>query len=951
MADLDDLINDINNTVSTKKGKGKKAPAKKAKDDIDDLIPSTNTQTTTEVKQEISTNEPNKEIKEQPKQATKEAKKEATVEPVKPKEEAKATTKEDNEQEDENEQEGEAEAEAATDKKDETKKKKVVKKVVVKKGAKGKDKDLFLKLAQQQVLLNKQMEDQRKKEEEEALRKQKEEEERQRKEEEERQLKLLEEEKERKRRDDERIAMKMKKDEYEEFCKNRDKTLSLLKSQGLSLDEMLSNAANQKHKKKKHVAKEDKKEETQVVNENDKNAKKESMNETKAENSNVANNTEIDDWECELDAPDKKEVDKKIEEENKKKEAERLQKELEEKLAKEEELKEAEITLRKPIICVLGHVDTGKTKILDKIRRTNVQLGEAGGITQQIGATNFPLENIEGYLTDVDPKFKFDPPKIPGFLIIDTPGHESFQNLRSRGQSLCDLAVVVIDIMHGLENQTISSLEMLKKKKTPFIIALNKIDRIHEWKQYDWLPFRKSYDLQKPAVRQRFDNMLQGTITQLIKVVGLNTALFDRNENMKEFVNIIPTSAFSGEGIPDLMNMFLYVGEKFLSKKLTSQKKVQCSVLEVKVLEGTGHTIDVVLVNGTLKVGDKIIVAGMNGPIKTVIKYLLTPQPMKDIRIKTEYTHHKEIDGAIGLKIFAKDLEGALAGSTLYVYKNDQEAKEIVEEVDKECDSIIRKFINKEGKGVLVTSSSLGALEACLEFLNENDAEGTVMVAGVSLGFVQKKDVIKILTIHNKEKEKLREIYKEEVVILAFDVHIHKDAQEYADLHGVKIITAEKIYELKTKYAEYRNYCFEERKKDRMKEAIFPCSVKIVPKGVFHKYDPVVVGVDVEEGMLKTGTPLYCVEKKKLLGVVESIEKNGKQTNNVVKKDGSVAVKIKGAHSNIAYKTHFDEGDNLISNISRLSIDRMKEYFYDELEKNQEYIDLIKRFKVILDIR
>lgn len=920
MADIDDLMNDINSTVTQKKGKAKKG--KKTKEDTIDEQP--------------IVQEQKQELVEQPKSIIVEKKEE-------PKQIVEEKKEEDNE--DKDDQENQEETGETGDKKDETKKKKIIKKVVVKKGAKGKDKDkdLFLKLAQEQVKLNKQLEEQRQKEIDEEMKRQKEEELKRQKEEEER-LKLLEEEESLKRqKEEERKKLGLTAKQYDELLKKRDETLAKLGGQ--SIDDLINSAANMQRqvKKKKPVNKEnqteikiEQKEQNQTVN-----------NEKQKEEIKVVENKDVDDWETELENENTANQNSNDLVENKKHEEDKLNIE-EENLEKESEENKR---LRKPIIVVLGHVDTGKTKILDKIRRTNVQLGEAGGITQQIGATNFPYENILTYLNDIPDKLKFNPPKIPGFIIIDTPGHESFQNLRARGQSLCDLAVVVIDIMHGLENQTISSLEMLKKKKTPFIIALNKIDKIHEWKSYEWCAFRKSYDLQKEHVKKRFDNMLQNTITQLTKVIGLNTALFDTNENMREYINIVPTSAHSGEGIPDLMNMFLYIGEKFMHKKLTAQSKLQCSVLEVKVLEGVGTTIDVVLVNGTLKTGDKIIIPGMNGPIKTQIKYLMTPKPMKDIRIKSEFTHHKEIDGAIGLKIFAKDLEGALAGSTLYVYKNDIDAKEIVEEVEKECDSIIRKFLSKDGKGVVVTSSSLGALEACLEFLNEDDAEGKVPVSGIALGFVQKKDVIKVLTIHNKEKEKLKEIYKEEFTILAFDVQVHKDAQEYADTHGVKIITAEKIYELKSKYAEYRTICFEDRKKERMKEAVFPCSLRIVPKGVFHKYDPVIVGVDVEEGILKIGTPLFCVEKKKLLGVVEGIEKNGKSTNNILKKDGSVAIRIKGHNSSVAHKTHFDEGDNLVSNITRVSIDRMKEYFYDELDKHSEYVDLIKKLKVILDVK
>ncbi|EER13663.1 eukaryotic translation initiation factor 5B, putative, partial [Perkinsus marinus ATCC 50983] len=296
---------------------------------------------------------------------------------------------------------------------------------------------------------------------------------------------------------------------------------------------------------------------------------------------------------------------------------------------------------RSPICCIMGHVDTGKTKLLDKIRRTTVQEGEAGGITQQIGATFFPEASLQDAVHKVNLTTYL---QLPGLLIIDTPGHESFNNLRVRGSSLCDIAILVVDIMHGLEPQTIESLELLRNRKCPFIIALNKIDRLYQWRSSANRPSRDSLKAQKDYVKHEFDDRLKRIQLQLAER-GLNTAVYWENHDVRRDVSIVPTSAVTGEGVPDLLYLIVKLTQTLMAKKITRQPDLfQCTVLEVKNIEGLGTTIDVILVNGRIKETDQICVCTLAGPVVTTIRALLTPPPAKEIRVKSEYVHHKVIN-------------------------------------------------------------------------------------------------------------------------------------------------------------------------------------------------------------------------------------------------------------------------------------------------------------------
>jgi translation initiation factor 5B len=303
--------------------------------------------------------------------------------------------------------------------------------------------------------------------------------------------------------------------------------------------------------------------------------------------------------------------------------------------------------------------------------------------------------------------------KLPGFLVIDTPGHESFTNLRSRGSSLCDIAILVVDIMHGLEQQTLESMDLLRQKKCPFIVALNKCDRVYQWKSVEYNNFRDSLDAQQPSAQNEFKDRCEKTILRFAEQ-GMNTLLYWENEDTEDFVSLCPTSAITGEGLPDLLTYLCVQCQTRIPKQLYEKTNFECTVLEVKIIEGLGTTIDVVLLNGILKISDTIILQGLTGPIVTQIRALLTPHPMKEMRVKNEYIHHQSIKGAMGIKISAPGLEQAIAGAELLRANGQKEIDAAVEEIEGNMYDIMDKFVDKNSDGVCVQASTIGSLEALL---------------------------------------------------------------------------------------------------------------------------------------------------------------------------------------------------------------------------------------------
>lgn len=572
--------------------------------------------------------------------------------------------------------------------------------------------------------------------------------------------------------------------------------------------------------------------------------------------------------------------------------------------------------LRAPISVIMGHVDTGKTSLLDKIRATSVQKGEVGGITQQIGATQFPQETLQKKTEAMRALYPQYQVTIPGLLMIDTPGHESFSNLRSRGSSLCDIAIVVVDLMHGLEQQTIESIRMLERKKTKFVIALNKVDRMYGWKAEENSPFRQSLQRQDENCVMEFKNRLSEVQLQLSQL-GFNSKLYWENDDVEDYISLCPTSAVTGEGIPDLLMTLIRYSQEYLVEKLMFYDYLQCTVLEVKTIEGHGATIDAMLVNGRLRRGDRIVFSTLEGPVITTIRNLLTPPPNCESRVKSDYLQHSEVQGAMGVKIVANDLLQALAGTSIMVLQEEDDENDVKSCVQADVDNITK--VKCDSQGVTVCASTLGSLEALMQFL-QKDCKPPIPVGRTKIGSLDRTDITLASLYHGKN-------LSEYAVVLAFDVEMDEEIQKLAADENVKIFSADIIYHLFDRFTQFMTELTEKRRQEAMEIAVFPCVLKILPEHIFNKKNPIVMGVEVMDGSLRVGTPLSIPQLNLYVGKVISIEANQKDVQ-MAKKGTSVSIKIENSQNeNIMYGRHFDHKNSLYSALTRRSIDALKEFF------------------------
>ncbi len=571
--------------------------------------------------------------------------------------------------------------------------------------------------------------------------------------------------------------------------------------------------------------------------------------------------------------------------------------------------------LRQPIVVVLGHVDHGKTTLLDRIRGTAVARREPGEITQHVGASVVPARVIEEI---AEPLKKIIPVKlrIPGLLFIDTPGHELFTNMRRRGGSVADFAILVVDINEGLKEQSIESLEILKQRRVPFLVAANKIDRIPGWKTQPNQPFIISMKKQSKQALELLDEKIYRLMGEL-GTQGFSSDRFDRIKDFTRTVAIVPVSGKTGEGIPELLAVLAGLTQQYLAQRLVyAEGPGKGVILEVKEETGLGHTIDIILYDGIIRRGDTIVLGSLEGPIVTKVRALLMPKPLQEIRSPEDrFIRVDEVSAASGVKIAAPNLEKAVAGSPIYVVWKEEEIENVKKRVIEEIESARLKT---DKSGVVVKADTLGTLEAVVEALKRNN----IPVREADVGPITKRDVLEAIV--SKEEDKTLG------VILGFNVKVLKDAEEEASKNDIKIIVNNIIYKLIDDYVEWRRKTKELERLKELESLVRPAKIRIIPGYIFRRSEPAVVGVEILGGLLKPGAPLMREDGKKL-GQVMQIQDRGNPVKEA-RVGMQVAISIRG---NIMIGRHVDEGDIMYTDIPNNHVKELLTKFKNELSNDE----------------
>ena len=583
----------------------------------------------------------------------------------------------------------------------------------------------------------------------------------------------------------------------------------------------------------------------------------------------------------------------------------------------EEEI-DPDAPLRQPIVAVLGHVDHGKTSLLDYVRGTTVVKREAGAITQHIGATEVPFETVSKIC---GPLLKEGSTTLPGLLFIDTPGHHSFTTLRSRGGALADLAVLVVDITEGFKPQTIESINILKQQQTPFILALNKVDKLPSWRSRQGSFLANSAN-QSTIAKQNFQTRMYEIIGELGEH-GFDSAIFSEIQDFQKTIALIPTSVKeTGEGVPELFMILMGLAQRYLRDRLLlGEGSSEGTVLEIKEEKGLGKTMGVIIYNGILQSSDTLIIGAEPEPIVTRVRTLLRPKPLDEIRDpRQQFDSVKLVGAAAGLKVVAPDIEGVVAGAPFYSASNEEE---IDEALDRLADSM-QSNVNCTDEGVVIRADAIGSLEALAYELSA----ANIPIVKASVGDVSKRDVV---TADPSDEE-----YR---AILAFNVKTHPDAKNELFETGVTLFESDIVYRLLEDYEEWKAQIKEKQAQHLREDFAHPGKFEILEGHTFRTRDPAVVGVRVLGGRIALNQGVLR-DDNQVVGRIQSL-RSGDQTLKEALQGEEIAIAI----TNVTVGRQISEGDVLYIEMDERAILKVRDAGVKLNPIEEDIISEMQRFK------
>ncbi len=576
------------------------------------------------------------------------------------------------------------------------------------------------------------------------------------------------------------------------------------------------------------------------------------------------------------------------------------------------------MNIRQPIVVVLGHVDSGKTSLLDQMRGTAVQSREVGGITQHIGASFFPIEIVKDITGPLYAQLAKSDSPIPGLLVIDTPGHEVFANLRMRGGSAADIAIVVADVNKGFEVQTVESIEILEKRKVPFVIALNKIDQIPGWNNTKSIFISEQIKAQGSDMISTLDEKIYTVVGSLSKL-GYNSEAFWRIKDFTKEVAIVPVSAAKNIGIPELMAVLVGLAQQYMTKKLERHESdTKGIVLEVKDELGLGPSANIILIDGVLKQGDWVVVAKRDNAIVTKIKALLLPKPldeMRDPRDKFRPVDH--VVAAAGLKITSPELDGVLAGSPLYVLKDGEDEGRLRSLVESEIKAAI---IRTDSNGIVLRCDTIGSLEATVDLLRKDK----IPIQSADIGHITRRDVLAASAV----KEKDRYIG----VILGFNVRVLDEAEREASERGIKVFNEKIIYNLVRSYTDWVSYQKEHEDSIMFNEISPVCKFQFLKGYVFRRNDPAVFGAEILIGRLRQKIPVINENGKKI-GSIHQIQEGGKNLS-----EASIGTQVAVSMKEPVIGRQISEGDIFYTDLTSKEAKLLLESFSHRLGPEEQEV-------------